>query len=175
MPSLGWWKRHPGSGVGRCEAASGSRIACAGCVGTVPPEYREHPPRSDLTRGQRGNPDGVRARLGRPTAREAHSPSGRRTTQQANAGAPKGDRTQQASRPLLLAVASGELAGYGAWCPGPKGRPRGSGEPVESAVTTTREPRDKLDAPAAAGANGPKGEALAWLSVDWRRGEGDLT
>jgi hypothetical protein len=81
--------------VGRCEAASGSRIACAGCVGTVPPEYREHPPRSDLTRGQRGNPDGVRARLGRPTARKAHSPSGRRKTQQANAGAPKGDRTRK--------------------------------------------------------------------------------
>ena len=72
------------------------------------------------------------------------------------------------------AAASGELAGYGTWCPGPKGRPRGSGEPVESAVTTTREPRDKLDAPAAAGANGPKDEALAWLSVDWQRVEGGV-
>src|SRR5512133_3483385 len=34
-------------------------------------------------------------------------------------------------QPLLLAVAPGALAGYGAWCPGPKGRPRGSGEPVK--------------------------------------------
>ena len=174
MPSLGWWKRHPGPGVGRCEAASGSQIACAGCVGTVPPEYRGHPSRSDLARGQRGNPDGVRGGLGGPTVRKAHSPSGRRMTQQANAGALKGDRTQEPQQPLLLAVACGELAGYGAWCPGPKGRPRGSGEPVESAVTTTREPRDKLDAPAAAGANGPKDEALDWDAVDWRRVEGDV-
>jgi hypothetical protein len=35
----------------------------------------------------------------------------------------------------------------------------------------TREPRDKLDAPAAAGVNGPEGEALAWLSIDWQRVE----
>jgi hypothetical protein len=31
-----------------------------------------------------------------------------------------------------------------------------------------------LDAPAAAGANGPEGEALAWLSIDWQRVEGDV-
>jgi hypothetical protein len=37
----------------------------------------------------------------------------------------------------------------------------------------TREPRGKLDAPAAAGVNGPEGEALAWLSTDWQRVEGD--
>jgi RNA-directed DNA polymerase len=41
-------------------------------------------------------------------------------------------------------------------------------------VTTTREPRDKLDAPAAAGANGPQAEALAWRSVDWPQVEGDV-
>ena len=41
-------------------------------------------------------------------------------------------------------------------------------------MTTTREPRDKLDAPAAAGANGPKDDALEWLSVDWQRVEGDV-
>jgi RNA-directed DNA polymerase len=45
---------------------------------------------------------------------------------------------------------------------------------VESAVTTTREPRGKLDVPAAAGANGPEDEALEWRSVDWRRVEGDV-
>src|SRR5512132_3528734 len=33
--------------------------------------------------------------------------------------------------PRLPAAAAWELAGYGAWCPGPKGRPRGSGEPVK--------------------------------------------
>ena len=38
----------------------------------------------------------------------------------------------------------------------------------------TREPKGKLDAPAAAGVNGPEGEALAWLSVDWQRVEGDV-
>ena len=76
--------------------------------------------------------------------------------------------------PLLPAAACRELAGYGAWCPGPKGRPRGSGEPVKGAVTATREPKDKLDAPAAAGANGPEGEALAWRSIDWQRVEGDV-
>jgi hypothetical protein len=67
--------------------------------------------------------------------------------------------------PLLPAAACGELAGYGAWCPGPKGRPRGSGEPVKGHGAATREPKDKLDAPAAAGVNGPEGEALAWLST----------
>jgi RNA-directed DNA polymerase len=45
---------------------------------------------------------------------------------------------------------------------------------VESAVTTTREPRDKLVVPAAAGANGPKDDALDWDAVDWRRVEGDV-
>ncbi len=40
-------------------------------------------------------------------------------------------------------------------------------------MTTTREPRDKLDAPAAAGVNGPKDDALDWDAVDWRRVEGD--
>ena len=45
---------------------------------------------------------------------------------------------------------------------------------MESTVTTTREPRDKLDAPAAAGANGPKDETLDWDAVDWRRVEGDV-
>jgi hypothetical protein len=38
----------------------------------------------------------------------------------------------------------------------------------------TREPKDTLDAPAAAGVNGPEGEALAWLSIDWQRVEGDV-
>ena len=38
----------------------------------------------------------------------------------------------------------------------------------------TREPKDKLDASAAAGVNGPEGEALAWLSIDWQRVEGDV-
>ena len=41
-------------------------------------------------------------------------------------------------------------------------------------MTTTREPSDKLDAPAAAGANGPKDDALDWDAVDWRRVEGDV-
>ena len=41
-------------------------------------------------------------------------------------------------------------------------------------MTATREPKDKLDAPAAAGVNGPEGEALAWLSIDWQRVEGDV-
>jgi RNA-directed DNA polymerase len=31
-----------------------------------------------------------------------------------------------------------------------------------------------LDAPAAAGANGPEDEALEWRSVDWPRVEGDV-
>jgi RNA-directed DNA polymerase len=31
-----------------------------------------------------------------------------------------------------------------------------------------------LDAPAAAGANGPKDKALEWRSVDWPRVEGDV-
>jgi hypothetical protein len=38
----------------------------------------------------------------------------------------------------------------------------------------TREPKGKLDAPAAAGVNGPEGEALAWRSIDWQRVEGDV-
>ena len=38
----------------------------------------------------------------------------------------------------------------------------------------TREPKDKLDASATAGVNGPEGEALAWRSVDWQQVEGDV-
>src|SRR5919204_1853524 len=170
MPSLGG-----GSGtrsrVGRCEAVSGSRSACAGCVGTAP-RSREgtHPGR--ISRA--GN-------LATPMGSESGSvgrPRGRRT---APAGAGRPNKPTPVRRkatgptsiqPLLLAAACGALAGYGAWCPGPKGRPRGSGEPVESAVTTTREPRDKLDAPAAAGANGPKDETLDWDAGDWRGGGG---
>jgi RNA-directed DNA polymerase len=41
-------------------------------------------------------------------------------------------------------------------------------------VTTTREPSDKLDVPAVAGANGPKDDVLDWDAVDWRRVEGDV-
>src|SRR6266511_1257322 len=86
----------------------------------------------------------------------------------------KATGTAGAPWPLLPAAACGELAGYGAWCPGPKGRPRGSGEPVKGRGVATREPKDKLDASAAAGVNGPEGEALAWLSIDWQRVEGDV-
>ena len=45
---------------------------------------------------------------------------------------------------------------------------------MKGTVTTTRDPRDTLDAPAAAGANGPKDDALDWDAVDWRRVEGDV-
>jgi RNA-directed DNA polymerase len=45
---------------------------------------------------------------------------------------------------------------------------------VKGHGVATREPKDKLDASAAAGVNGPEGEALAWLSIDWRRVEGDV-
>jgi RNA-directed DNA polymerase len=45
---------------------------------------------------------------------------------------------------------------------------------VKGRGVATREPKDKLDASAAAGANGPEGEALAWLSIDWQRVEGDV-
>jgi RNA-directed DNA polymerase len=45
---------------------------------------------------------------------------------------------------------------------------------VKGRGVATREPKDKLDVPAAAGVNGPEGEALAWLSVDWQRVEGDV-
>jgi hypothetical protein len=45
---------------------------------------------------------------------------------------------------------------------------------VESTVMATREPRDKLDALAAARVNGPKDVALAWRSIDWQRVEGDV-
>ena len=38
----------------------------------------------------------------------------------------------------------------------------------------TREPKGKLDASAAAGVNGPEGEALEWRSVDWPQVEGDV-
>ncbi len=44
-----------------------------------PPGYRRHPPRSNLVRVERGNPDGVlhaRWCAGKPTVRKAHSPAG---------------------------------------------------------------------------------------------------
>src|SRR5512133_3285061 len=113
----------PGEGGGSTWVqgwAAVRRPATAGLP--VPAVWAPHPrsiegtqSRSDLARGQRGNPDGVRAWLGRPTVREAHSPSGRRMTQQANAGAPKGDRTVR----HLAAPPSG--------CPPGTGRIRGPG------------------------------------------------
>jgi RNA-directed DNA polymerase len=45
---------------------------------------------------------------------------------------------------------------------------------VKGRGVATREPTGKLDASAAAGVNGPEGEALAWLSIDWQRVEGDV-
>jgi RNA-directed DNA polymerase len=45
---------------------------------------------------------------------------------------------------------------------------------VKGRGVATREPKDKLDASATAGVNGPEGEALAWLSVDWQQVEGDV-
>ena len=45
-----------------------------------------------------------------------------------------------------------------------------SGEPVKKKMTTTPEPKDKLDATATmvGAANGPEGEILDWRQVDWR-------
>ncbi len=62
-------------------------------VDTTAPGSRRRPPRSGLTRGQRGNPVGVRPAgvAGRPTVREAELRGGNRMVQQAKAGVPKGD------------------------------------------------------------------------------------
>jgi hypothetical protein len=40
-------------------------------------------------------------------------------------------------------------------------------------MTTTREPRGKLDTTASAVMNGPE-DALDWLSIDWRQVEKDV-
>jgi hypothetical protein len=138
------------------------------------PEDGGHPSRSDLARGQRGNPDGVRAWLGEADRKEGAQPQ--RAQDDPTSQCRRAERRQdpEASQPFLLAGGRRALAGYGAWCPGPKGRPRGSGEPVKGRGVATREPKDTLDASAAAGVNGPEGEALAWRSVDWPRVEGDV-
>src|SRR6266542_1292107 len=162
----------PGSRVGRCEAASGSRNACVGCVGTAPRSIESTHPGRISRAGNVATPMGSESgSVGRP--------QGRRTAP-AGAGRPNKPMPvrRKATGPGSLPTAP---SGGGLWGTGrirglvsrPKGRPRGSGEPVGSTVTTTREPRDKLDAPAAAGVNGPKDDALDWDAVDWRRVEGD--
>jgi len=40
-------------------------------------------------------------------------------------------------------------------------------------MTTAPEPKDRLDAPANAGANGPEGDSLDWDAIDWRACEED--
>lgn len=59
---------------------------------TAAPGFRGHPTRPGLDRVERDNPVGVQTMWsGQPTVREAQLPGGRRTVQEANAGAPKGD------------------------------------------------------------------------------------
>jgi len=92
---------------------------------------------------------------------------------------PKGDRKPgQHGRPLRRPA---RITGRIGLVPDPKGCRRGSGEPVQEPMTTTPEPKGKLDAmatqPAAEAVdrvgmvNGPEGETLDWHAVDWRAAE----
>lgn len=69
------------------------------------------------------NPDGVRflaTRTGKPTAREAQSPSGKRMTREAKARQPKGNR-----KPNVISSTSTGFVRITGWtpgtCPDPKG------------------------------------------------------
>jgi hypothetical protein len=73
-------------------SGDGGRGAGAGREDTVAPGYREHPPRSDLVRAERGNPVEVRVRpVSRPQGRPNSCAAGT-DGQEANAGWPKGHR-----------------------------------------------------------------------------------
>ena len=85
------------------------------------PGYRGHPPRSHLMRVQRGNPVGVRSRVGagKPTARKAQSPSGKWMTKKRM---PVAERRQETGTAWLAPppVVSDNWPDTGS-CPDPKG------------------------------------------------------
>jgi hypothetical protein len=59
--NLARWKYRRGAGAGRSKAAGAGRGFFVGRGAPSPSGYRRHPPRSQLARAKRGNPDGVRA------------------------------------------------------------------------------------------------------------------
>ena len=113
-----------GSGVQGVSLGSGSGGRChfAGCMSTVAPGLRRHPSRSGLAHAERGNPVAVQDfGSGGPTAREAELCGGNRMVQEANAGAPKGDR-KIGHHGVTFTGPRSNWPDTRAWCPGPKGR-----------------------------------------------------
>lgn len=137
------------------------------------------------------NPDGVQAPVGVWSAgREAGSIPRREEDDprsQCRCAERRREHHDRCFGPLRPEVVD-ELAGYRAWCPGPKGRPRGSGESANKLDDLhRREPKGKLDvmitaaAAMSAGpvvANGPEDDDHSrdpdWYEINWDRAEDDV-
>src|SRR6266568_4019621 len=152
-----------GPAAGRRQAPAG-RTWPAGSA-PPPPGFRGRPPRPHLPHAERENPDGVRrVPAGKPTVREAESPSGRRKAREANAG---GREAAGNREPDAGPSASGSrITGRIGQCPARKSADAGLVSLRRKDVMTP-EPRGKLDT---VQVNGPEDDP-DWDSVDWGQAE----
>jgi hypothetical protein len=72
------------------------------------------------------------------------------------------------SRPSLI---TGRIPGP---VPGRESVLTRSGEPAKRKMTSTLEPKDKLDATTTVVVNGPEGATLDWPQIDWRAVEASV-
>src|SRR6266568_5721402 len=152
-----------GPAAGRRQAPAG-RTWPAGSA-PPPPGFRGRPPRPHLPHAERENPDGVRrVPAGKPTVREAESPSGRRKAREANAGGRKaaGNREPDAGP----SASGSRITGRIGQCPARKSADAGLVSLRRKDVMTP-EPRGKLDT---VQVNGPEDDP-DWDSVDWGQAE----
>ena len=173
-PDDGWLRR--GSGTGPLRGGQRRLWDATSSRGTPRfPGYRRRPPQSDLIRVQRGNPVEVRAPVtasGRPTVRNAQLLGGNRRTQKRTPAAER--RRENETRMIGSFRRSSRITGRIRALPGLERVLTWvwwacDESMISSARTDGHVGRRVLDA-----VNGPEGERLDWLSVDWRRVEREV-
>lgn len=110
---------------------------------------------------------------GKPTVREAQSPSGNATTREANAGSRKatGKRDMVAGASCWPSRITGRIPGLG---PGPERGLTRVGWTCGEMMSKDSEPKGKLDAATSVVVNGPEDAPVGWREVDWRQAERDV-
>ena len=125
-------------------------------------------------RAKRDNPDGVRplaTRAGKPTARKAQLPSGQRMTKKRTPAAERQRETgtrwpalRRSSRRTGRIRAAARTERVLTW----------SGGPVERTMTDDSGTEGQVGRHGTAVVNGPEGDDLDWLSIDWQQVEDDV-